>query len=281
MNIFFIKSNRLIVFSVLLGLFTASAFIVFSKSEEGIPLPIVMYHSVLNDESRAGDYIVPFRLFKEDTEYLLSEGYTPVTIKSLTDYVYNNSPLPEKPVIITLDDGFYNNYEYVFPYIKEKNIPVVISIVGKYTENYTNSGEKNPMYSYLRNCDISEMSKSGLVEFQNHSYNLHSLENNASMKRYNESDYEYKIRLTDDLNKVQSLLFSLTGNYPSAFTYPFGKISKQSTDIIKQMGFLSSLSCEEGINYINHSPDCLYKLKRYNRFSKYSTESFMKKMLSQ
>ncbi len=281
MNIFVIKLNRLVIFSLLLGIFCASTFIVFSKNNDDIPLPIVMYHSILKDESRAGDYVVPVRQFKEDIDFLLSNGYTPVTVKTLTDYVYNNSPLPDKPIMITFDDGFYNNYEYVYPYIKEKNIPIVISIVGKYTDDYTKTGEANPMYSYLRKCDIEEMNKSGLVEFQNHSYNLHSLENNASMKRYNESDEDYKMRLTGDLNEVQNMLRSVTGNYPQAFTYPFGKISNQSTDIIKEMGFIASLSCEEGINYINHSPDCLYKLKRYNRFSRYTTYDFFKKMLPQ
>lgn len=278
MNIFVFKPNKIVLLFFFIGVFISLSFLAFSYTDDEIALPIVMYHSVLKDENKVGDYVVSVRQFKEDVNYILSKGYTPVKIQNLIDYVYNRAPLPEKPILITFDDGFYNNYEYIFPYIEEKNIPIVISIVGKYTEDYTESGECNAAYSYLRKCDIEKMSNSNLVEFQNHSYNLHSLENNASMKKYSESKKEYAIRLTDDLNRTQNLLFEVTGTSPSTFTYPFGKISNDSKDIIKQMGFKSSLSCEEGINYINFSSDCLYNLKRYNRFSKFTTYDFFKKM---
>ena len=99
------------------------------------------------------------------------------------------------------------------------------------------------------------------------------------MKMRGESKDKYKERLTGDLELVQKLIFEETGKYPTAFTYPFGKISDDSVEIVKEMGFLSSLSCCEGMNYITKSPDCLFMLKRYNRPAKYTTEEFMKKLL--
>ncbi len=280
MRIFTIKLNRLIIPAILI--FAAALVTAFAAAKkEGIPLPIAMYHSVLADNSKKSSYIITPEQFESDVDALLNEGYTPITVKALTDYVYNDLPLPEKPVMLTFDDGFYNNYSYIYPIIKEKNIPIVISVVGSYTDLYTKSGETNPLYSCLRRSDIAELNNSGLVEFQNHSYDLHTIDSTktASMKLKGESDESYRNRLTADLTRTQELLFSITGKYPSAYTYPFGKISDSSVQIIKDMGFLASLSCEEGMNFITKSPDCLFRLKRLNRSGEYSTAQFIQKLL--
>lgn len=286
MKIFVINFKKIAGFLSALLVFTAvfgvcSLAVETSKKNDGISCPIVMYHSILEDKGRAGDYIALKDQFISDLDYLLGQGYTPVTVQALIDYVYEDAPLPEKPVMLTFDDGFYNNYTYVYPEILKRGVPVVISVVGSYTETYTKTDEANPMYSYLRRKDIREMEKSGLVEFQNHSYDLHTINSkkNASMKMRGESKDKYRERLTGDLEQVQKLIFEETGKYPTAFTYPFGKISDDSVEIVKETGFLSSLSCCEGMNYITKSPDCLFMLKRYNRPAKYTTGEFMKKLL--
>ncbi|MBP3360563.1 MAG: polysaccharide deacetylase family protein [Clostridia bacterium] len=286
MNIFVINFKKMILFLSVLAIAAAAGGVCSfavenAKKNDGISCPIVMYHSILPDKDKAGDYIALKEQFTSDLDYLLGHGYSPVTVQSLIDYVYEDAPLPEKPVMLTFDDGFYNNYTYVYPEILERGVPVVISIVGSYTESYTKTDEANPMYSYLRRKDIREMEKSGLVEFQNHSYDLHTInaQKCASMKLRRESKDQYRERLRGDLEQVQKLLYEETGRYPTAFTYPFGKISNESLEVVKEMGFLSSLSCCEGMNYITKSPECLYMLKRYNRPAKYTTEEFMKKLL--
>ena len=65
--------------------------------------------------------------------------------------------------------------------------------------------------------------------------------------------------------------------FTTCFTYPFGGISNSSLDIIKELGFKASLSCEEGINKITKNPNSLYLLKRYNRPSYVSTYNIFKK----
>lgn len=53
---------------------------------------------------------------------------------------------------------------------------------------------------------------------------------------------------------------------------------KESVPIIKDLGFKSSLSCTEGINYITDDSNCLFGLKRFNRSSRTSTSAFFKKI---
>ena len=76
---------------------------------------------------------------------------------------------------------------------------------------------------------------------------------------------EYKNILSNDLTKLQEEFREMTGYLPNTFTYPYGSISKESVQIIKDLGFKASLSCISGINKITKKTDCLFNLKRNNR----------------
>ncbi|MCI9287234.1 MAG: polysaccharide deacetylase family protein [Clostridia bacterium] len=252
-----------------------------SYEEESIKLPIIMYHSILKDTSRSGKYIVTPSTLEADLQYIANNGYTTITMTDLIAYVYENSVLPEKPIIITFDDGHYNNLGYAVPLLKKYNMKAVISIVGKYTDTFSESDEANLNYSYLRWKDIEELMNSGIIEFQNHTYNLHS-ESNGRMgcsKKLYESEENYRKILSNDIILLQQKFQENTGYTPNTFTYPFGSISKSSLPIIKNLGFKASLSCSTGVNNITKNPDCLYCLKRNNRPSGISTYDFFKKIL--
>ena len=78
----------------------------FSKAqtETSVAVPIVMYHSLL--KSKSGNYIVHPETLENDLKYIQSKGYATITMTDLIDYVYNDGELPEKPIIITFDDGY-------------------------------------------------------------------------------------------------------------------------------------------------------------------------------
>ena len=196
----------------------------------------------------------------------------------MANYVYEGKQLPEKPVILTFDDGYFNNYSYVFPMLKKYNSKAVISIIGYYTDLYTNSPDENPSYSHLTWDNVKEMINSKLVEFQNHSYNLHTTDKgrNGTKKKRGESDFDYKKLLNDDLGKLQEEFKLNTGYTPIAFTYPFGSVSNASFEIIREMGFKASLSCESGMNKISRDPECLYMMKRYLRTPEKSVREILK-----
>lgn len=238
-----------------------------------------MYHSIL--KSQKGDYIISPTTFEQDLQYIQEKGYTTITISDLINYVYNDNPIPEKSIIITFDDGHYNNYGYAVPLLKKYNMKAVISIVGKYTDTYSETNETNLNYSYLRWVDIKELIDDGTIEFQNHSYDLHDNLHGrkGSMKKYNEATEDYQIVLSEDLMKLQNEFEEKTGYIPTTYTYPYGAISKDSFGIIKDLGFKSSLSCSSGVNYITKDPDCLYMLKRNNRTSSANREKFFSKLL--
>lgn len=273
-------SKILLFLTLLVTLLTVGISIVIANSEDYIEVPIIMYHSILKDPSRSNKYTVTPTVLEEDLKYIKDKGYTTVTITDLISYVYDNKPLPKNPIVLTFDDGHYNNYGYLFPLLEKYDMKAVISIVGSYTDKFTETDEANLNYSYLRWKDIKELMDTGRIEFQNHTYSLHSNTGKriGTKKIKGETDEHYKSILKDDILKLQQEFEENTHYTPQCFTYPFGEISNASLDIIKELGFKASLSCEQGINKLTKNPNSLYLLKRYNRPSYISTYNFFQKI---
>ncbi len=246
------------------------------KDEKDVP--ILMYHNIFRSGNSNGKYIISEAAFEEDLKYLKENGYTTIVIKDLIDYVHEGKNLPEKPIVLTFDDGYFNNYAYAFPLLKKYDAKAVLSIIGYYTDMYTESPDENPGYSHVTWDNVKEMMNSGLVEMQNHSYNLHTtdLGRNGSKKKRGESTEEYKKVLVEDLTKLQNEFEERCGYVPTTYTYPFGSVSNDSFDIIKEMGFKASLSCESGMNHITRDGEDLYMMKRYLRTPQKSAAEILK-----
>lgn len=237
-----------------------------SAVKNGKPINILMYHSILDSQSRAGDYVITPQMFENDLKYLKDNGYTTIVTKDLIDYVEKGKALPDKAVIITFDDGYYNNYSYAYPLLKKYGMKGVLSVIGYYTEQYSREKSFNNNYSHVTWQMLKTMSDEGVFEVQNHSYNLHNLNKRKGvLKQKKESDEEYREMLKADIIKNQRLLKINSGISPVAFTCPFGAVNDEALSIIKSLGFKATYGCEEGINYITRDPECLYELKRYNR----------------
>ncbi len=242
-----------------------------------IHLPILMYHSILKDPGRAGKYVLSPDVLEQDLEYLKAAGYQTVTIGDLLDYVDNGAPLPTKPVMITFDDGYYNNYTYAYPILKERSMRAVISIIGKQTALYSENGQENPYWSHLKTDHLREMAD--VFEVQNHSWDLHAYgHRRGCIRERGEDQLAYRAFLEHDTQQTQQLLTDAGLPVPICYTYPFGSLSTESENVLRGMGFRCTLGCGEGINRITRDPECLYRMKRYNRPSGLLTDTFMKKI---
>lgn len=238
-------------------------------------LTVIMYHSFLKDSSKSGKYVITPSQFENDIIYLKSIGCSFVSVDDIARFKHGTGSLPDKAVLITLDDGNYNNYTYIFPLLKKYNVPALLSPIGYWVEKYTQTGEKNPVYTIVTEGDISEMYSSGLVEFGNHTYNLHHTDGRLGCKKTSgESSESYKSMLTDDLTKANEVIRRCTGSNPCALVYPYGAICPDSYEVAKNLGFDILFSCTEGINRISPG-DGIYVLKRFNRpFGKNSADFF-------
>lgn len=278
------KGKQLIIcFFVFLMLFTGIftyATVRANHEEKEISVPILMYHSILKDPNRSGKYVVTPTTLENDMIYLKNHGYETVFVKDLISYVYEDKPLPEKPVILTFDDGHYNNMVYLLPLLEKYQMKAVISVVGSYTEQFSEADSHNPNYSYLTWEDIKTLEESERIEIANHTYHFHekNIRKGCNILE-GEGVEEYQNYLKTDLLKLQVALKEKSDIQPSVtFTYPFGYICPESQKTVEEFGFFASLSCYERVNRISKNKGCLYSLGRFNRPEGISTEDFMKKI---
>lgn len=256
--------------------YTTKNFISANTTYNATPVPIVMYHSVLKDASRSNDFVITPEIFENDLKYLNENNYQTIVAKDLINYVYNFVDLPPNPIIITLDDGYYNNYEYVLPLLKKYNMKAVISPIAKVSEDFTLTKEENVTWGHLSAENILEMYSSGLVEFQNHSYDMHRQYPRKGVLKLNpESPDTYAQIFKKDIDLSQRFLIDIGLPRPIFYTYPFGSLNDRSEKIIKEKGFLGSFSVESRVSMVSqNNPSSLYKLGRYNRPTGITTESF-------
>ena len=155
-----------------------------------------MYHQVLDKPDKLGKYVISPRELEEDLRLLDSLGYETVTVRDLIDFCDGKRKLPQKPIMLTFDDGYQTDYINVFPLLRQYNMRAVFSVVGSYTEKYSQENiDKHINYAHLSWDEIREMYESGLCEFQNHSYNLHSLERRHGCLKINgESNEQNRLR---------------------------------------------------------------------------------------
>lgn len=238
-----------------------------AQGSVAVELPILMYHHLLKESSRHGKYVISPDDFAADLDWLLSQGYETVTVGQVIDWANGKGSLPQKPVMITFDDGYESFYEYAFPILQQRNCKAVLSVIGRYADEYTETEDHHINYSHCTWMQIDELAQSGLVEIQNHSYDLHTYdgEKKGSMKVSGEEVIHYQERLRDDVSRMQSLCEYWCGITPTAFTYPFGSVSAEALPVLKEMGFQAALTCLEEVNYLTGDADQLFSLGRFNR----------------
>ncbi len=252
-----------------------------SWAEEVVEVPIIMYHSVL--KSKKGMYSVHPSLLREDIRYLKNHGYQPIFVKDIIAFCEGKGDLPQKPVVLSFDDGHYNNYYYAYPILKEENFKANLNVVGSYCDYSTTSGDyDNPNYSYLTWREIKELYDSNIFEIGNHTYKMHAFSPRYGIKqKLYESDDEYAKALKDDVSKLEYKFMVECGFRTEVFAYPFGAYSDLGEKILREMGFKAFLTCNEGINNLKKGDTkALSHLKRVNRSGNLTTYQFFQKLKS-
>lgn len=180
------------------------------------------YHKIVADDSLA-KYTTQVSVQKLDSDFkwLADNGYTAILPRDLLIM----DTFPTKTVIITFDDGYYDNYLYMYPLLKKYDLKAEINVITSWiTEERKNN--------WLTWDECREMSESGLVEIGSHSCLLHNPTNGGSYIRggvngvgrnVGESNTDYAARITDDLQKSKDIIKERVGIEPIAFAYPYGE----------------------------------------------------------
>ena len=241
-----------------------------------VDLPIVMYHKVKNS---TGKYIITPEQLEDDFTAILESGFTPVFMSEVIDWVDGHGELPAKPIVITFDDGYYNNLYYGVPLAQKLGIKFMFNPVTEYSRRAVNSKEPcNPAYSYATWDQMKEAVDSGVVEIGNHSHKMHEFKPRFGIARLSsESHEEYAEALKNDILQAQAILQQCGIPKPLTFAYPFGKYSKEGREVLCELGFRAMLTCTEKVSKVTKGdPTSLYNLGRFNRDGGMSTARLIK-----
>lgn len=252
-----------------------------SREDAGVGqvrVPIVMYHSISN--AKSNDYVISPQTLESDLKYIKDKGYTAVFVQQLIDFVNGKSDLPQKPIVITFDDGFYNNYKFALPLLQKYGFKATLSVVGSYMKLEEGIKKRSSVYSYLNTQELNELKDSSIVEFGNHTWDMHRIKGRKGIKKVSgETARTYKDKLMSDARKCHDYVQDACGVNMNVFTYPYGYYSAEAREILSGMGYEAMLTCNEGVNILERGSEKeLKNLKRYNRPAKYSTKSFFDKM---
>lgn len=181
--------------------FTASA--ARREIPDGRDVNVLMYHAAGDELWGIPELFVSGTTLAEQFEYLNENGYTTITFEDLPylDEI-------EKPVMLTFDDGYDDNYTVLFPLIEEYNIKVTIFVItGMIGDTH-----------HMTAGQIEEMSRSELVSIQSHTVSHGFL-----------SDMDAQT-LEQEMSQSILDLTRITGKQPFVLCYPTGKYSALSDE---------------------------------------------------
>lgn len=246
---------------------------------DSVELPVLMYHHIVENPKSWGDYIVSPATFEGDMKYLSERGYETVSIQQLIDFAAGVGNLPEKPVMVTFDDGQRSFAEYAVPILEKYNMCAVAAIVGKYADTFTESGDTNVKYAYMSWGELSELNKNPCVELQAHTYDMHTLDSRRGCSiRRGESRENYFNTFGNDLRLEKERFEKYLGIKPIAFAYPYGIRCAEAEELLTSCGYLVTFSCDERVNTVTRDGASLHCLGRYNRPNGVDRYSYFSKM---
>ena len=171
----------------------------------GRSVPVLMYHGVSNEPwGLEGLFMAPESL-RQHLRFFRENGYDLLFFSDLThldDY--------DKPVLLTFDDGYLDNYSQLFPILQEFQAKATVFMIA-------HNVDYNP--NFMTGSQIKELADSGLVDMQSHTVNHQEL---ASM-----SPEQQRAEMRDS----QLMLARITGKIPYVLSYPAGKYNDDTERI--------------------------------------------------
>lgn len=216
----------IIVITMMIATQQASVFAGSSSSKaEKKEVPVLLYHH-LDNWGKVADTTVTSKKFEKDMKYLKDNNYTSLLPQDILDIREGKMKMPEKPVMITFDDGYESNYSLAYPILKEYEMKATIFVIT------VTMNKKNPkQIAKLTWEQMKEMYDSGLVDIQSHGYDLHNSDPDMPYSKFStkgvertfiESQHMYNRRIALDTETSKKIIEENVGNEVFAYAYPYG-----------------------------------------------------------
>ena len=224
-------------------------------------IPILTYHRVVKTlpiDSLINMYVTVDEMESQIIS-LHKRGFETMTFKDIAEGVQ-----VKKPVILTFDDGYLDNYENLLPLLRKHNAKVVIFALAnrELSNNEWDIKQGEPEWPLMNNEQLKECVGSGHVEIGSHGMNHQHLSQL--------DDIRSKYEIIESKNVLENLL----GTEVVSFAYPYGDYSDRDTDFVKESGYLFGIGT---VNGPLKSVDDRYRIRRITMFPGTSTTGFRKK----
>lgn len=185
-----------------------------------LKVPILMYHYISEPPADADIYRVDLSvspdMFRQQMAWLRDNGYSTIDFYELTRAIVGHAELPEKPVLLSFDDGYLDNYDAAFPILQEYGFKGTFFIV----TDFVDSGREG----YMTWPMIEEMSRAG-----------HRIESHSRTH----PDLRDKSRdgLIWEILGSQQTIAAHIGYTPRYFCYPGGDYNADTIQMLRELDF--------------------------------------------
>ena len=194
-------------------------------------VPILAYHRFGEQVSKME---ITAEAFAAQLNYLAENDYRVVRLRDLEDFLVGKRALPNRAVVISIDDGYASTYEYAFPLLKQHGFPATVFL-------YTDFVGARDALTWAQ---MREMVASGLIDIQAHS-KTHA---NLSYRLPGESDARYRERLDMEARVPREVLERKLAIKVDAFAYPFGDASELLIERLQKRDYRLGLTVNPGAN---------------------------------
>ena len=212
-----------------------------TNSQSLSKVTVLMYHNFITQEDVANgvefeEYSLDPADFEADLQYFRDNGYTTITSEDLLAYINGEKPLPDKALIISIDDGTQGVYTNAWPLLKKYRMKADFNLIGEQVDaawetvdsGGTRLGESAP---YCVWEELIEMQDSGEINLCSHTYALHRYNREgrigASLLE-GETLEDYAAVIRADYELMVSCLGGWTGENPTTMAYPYSRRSEES-----------------------------------------------------
>lgn len=208
-------------------------------------VPVFMYHDILPKKEVFFD--VTYQEFAQHLRLIQEKGLTPISFDQLVTHLRTGLPLPEKPIMLTFDDGYASHYDYVYPLLKKYGYPAVFSV-------YTQNMGKNTGRSHVNWQQLKEMAADPLVTIASHSV-THPRDLRVL------SDAQLQMEVT----KSKQILEAQLGIPIRYFTYPEGKYDERVAKAVQAAGYQAALTMNDTDERFAGQSDSMLAISRFGQ----------------
>lgn len=217
--------RKLFALFLTICLFAPAAF-----SDNTTATPILTYHNF--DPSVPGSMTEDTTKFEAQLKWIKDNGYTVIPLKQLVSYLEGKTAsVPEKSVVITVDDGKESVYKYMLPIVRKYNIPVTLFIYP--------SAISNASYA-MTWAQLKELQNTGLFDIQGHTY-WHP---NFKHDKKNMLPADFQKDLDTQLVKSKKVLEQKMGTPVTLLAWPFGIYDNELEQAAQKAGYEMAFSID-------------------------------------